>query len=67
MNRLGIPVDPTLFPPEANVATITVDGDRVYFEDQPLGNLRQQAISDACREKLKPGQALQSKIEGEVP
>jgi len=67
IDRLGIPVDRSLFSPEANVATITVDGDRVYFEGQPLGNLRQQAISEACRKKLIPEQALQSEIEGKVP
>lgn len=51
-DRLGIPADRKQFVPEANVAVVTVDGDRVYFNGQPLSNLKQQAIADACRKEL---------------
>jgi len=52
-DRIGIPANPNLFVPEANVAEVRVDGDRVFFDGQPLSDLRQQAVADACREKLK--------------
>ena len=51
-DRLGIPPDRNLFSPEANVATVTVDGDQILFEGQYIGDLRQQAVSKACTEKL---------------
>jgi hypothetical protein len=41
--------------PEANVAVVTVDGDRMSLDSQPLSDLRQQAVADACREKLLSG------------
>ncbi len=54
-DRLGIPADPKLYVPEANVAVVSVEGDRVFFEGQPLSDLRQQAVAEACREKLRSG------------
>ncbi|NQV22527.1 MAG: hypothetical protein HQ511_14025 [Rhodospirillales bacterium] len=58
-DRLGIPADRKQFVPEANVAVVTVDGDRVYFDGQPLSDLNQQAIAEACQKKFddSPGEA----------
>lgn len=47
--------DPKLYVAEANVAVVSVEGDRVFFEGQPLSDLRQQAVAEACREKLRSG------------
>ena len=63
-DRLGIPPDPRLYAPEANVAVVSVEGDRVIFEGQPLSDLRQQAVAEACREKLRSGPAVKRRPRG---
>jgi hypothetical protein len=50
--RLGIPANQKDYVPEANIAVVTVEGDEVRFNDQPLGNLQQEAIAAACDKKL---------------
>lgn len=50
--RLGIPANQKDYVPEANIAVVTVDGNEVRFNDQPLGNLQQEAIAAACSKKL---------------
>ena len=50
--RLGIPANKKNYFPEANIAVVTVAGNEVRFNDQPLGNLQQDAIAAACHKKL---------------
>lgn len=52
--RLGIPPDRKLYAPEANVAEVRVEGEKVYFDGQLISSPHQQEIADACRKKLEP-------------
>lgn len=38
-----------LYKGEGKVGTVSVKGDKVYFNDQLLGNADQAAVADACR------------------
>ncbi|MSP88640.1 MAG: hypothetical protein EXQ92_07485 [Alphaproteobacteria bacterium] len=54
--RLGLPTDGSLFKPEAQIGTVSVRGNRVFFNNQPLGAQDQAALQQACAERQKARQ-----------
>ena len=47
--RLGIPVMPHLYKPEAIIGTISYRDDRFYFNDQPLQDDAEATLAELCR------------------
>jgi hypothetical protein len=47
--RLGIKLDPTLFPLGTELGQITVRGDRAYFNGAPLAPGAEAALASLCR------------------
>ncbi|MBM3571696.1 MAG: hypothetical protein FJX52_04930 [Alphaproteobacteria bacterium] len=56
-DRLGIPSDRSLFKPEAQIGTVTVRGNQVFFNNQPLGAQDQAAVARACAQRQSTGGA----------
>lgn len=51
-NRLGIPVDPTLYKPETFLGDVTVKPDgRAYFNGQPLQNDAAYELAQLCQKQ----------------
>lgn len=54
VRRFGIPVPgPRGLDPEVQLGVITVQGNRVYYNGQPLDDPDQQRLAAACRDFLK--------------
>ncbi len=51
--RFKIPTDSTLWNAKAQVGTVTVKGDQVYYEGQLLGDQETAALEQLCREQLQ--------------
>jgi hypothetical protein len=51
--RFGVPTNPNLYQPKANVGSITVKGDKAYFDGQPLTDQTQEALAAYCAAELK--------------
>ena len=49
--KYNIPANSVLFNARAQVGVVEVHGDRVYYEDQLLGDHEVAALEDACRER----------------
>lgn len=49
--KYNIPANSVLFNARAQVGVVEVRGDRVYYEDQLLGDHEVAALEDACRER----------------
>ncbi|WP_207458517.1 hypothetical protein [Azospirillum sp. SYSU D00513] len=47
--RLGYPVPSGGLPPGAEIGTLTLDRDRLYFNGQPLGAAREAQLYALCR------------------
>jgi hypothetical protein len=56
--RLGLPTDGSVYKPEAQIGTVSVRGNQVFFNGQQLEAQDQAALSRACAERQK---ALQKK------
>lgn len=54
--RLGLPTDGSVFKPEAQIGTVSVRGNQVFFNNQPLGAQDQAALQQACAERQKARQ-----------
>jgi len=52
--RFNIPVTPDLYQPEANIGTITIEGDKAYFNGQPLATESINELAEICS-KLAQG------------
>ena len=50
-DRFGIPANSVLFEAKAQVGTVVVVGDQIYYEGQLLGDADQRALALACREQ----------------
>jgi hypothetical protein len=50
-DKYNIPANSVLFNARAQVGVVEVRGDRVYYEDQLLGDHEIAALEDACRER----------------
>jgi len=50
-DRFGIPANSVLFEAKAQVGTVAVVGNQVYYEGQLLGDADQRALAMACREQ----------------
>lgn len=50
-DKYNIPANSVLFNARAQVGVVEVRGDRVYYEDQLLGDPEVAALEDACRER----------------
>ncbi|PCJ60394.1 MAG: hypothetical protein COA65_04020 [Rhodospirillaceae bacterium] len=52
--RFNIPVTPDLYQPEATIGTITIEGDKAYFNGQPLVTESINKLAEICS-KLAQG------------
>jgi hypothetical protein len=53
-DRFNIPANSVLWNAEAQVGTVIVKGDQVYYEGQLLGDPETAALEQLCREQLAP-------------
>ncbi|HET8728216.1 MAG TPA: hypothetical protein VFO41_11945 [Alphaproteobacteria bacterium] len=53
VERLGIPEDATGFGGTVEVGTVTLVGDRLFFNGQPLTPTDEAAIARACRDVMR--------------
>jgi hypothetical protein len=51
-DKYHIPANSVLFAAKAEVGTVTVHGDRVYFNGQELTDPEQAALADLCRQQV---------------
>ena len=52
LHKFGVPANSPLLLPGAEVGKITVEnGNRAYFNGQPLGDAEMKAIAEACRQR----------------
>ena len=51
--RFGVPATSELFRPGANIGVVTVKGDKVYFNGQPLATESVDELAAICRELTK--------------
>lgn len=51
-DRFYIPANSVLFDAKAQVGTVVVQGDQVYFNGQPLQDPETAALEEACRERI---------------
>jgi hypothetical protein len=51
-DKYHIPANSVLFAAKAEIGTVTVHGDRVYFNGQELTDPEQAALADLCRQQL---------------
>jgi len=51
-DRFHLPANSALYAGKAEVGTVTVTGDRVFFNGQELTDADTAALSEACREQL---------------
>ena len=51
--RFGVPANANLYQPKAKVGSITVKGDKAYFDGQPLTDQTQDALAAYCAAELK--------------
>lgn len=51
--RFGVPANANLYQPKAKVGSITVKGDKAYFDGQPLADQTQDALAAYCAAELK--------------
>lgn len=51
-DKYHIPANSTLFHAKAEIGTVTVHGDRVYFNGQELSDPEERALADLCRQQL---------------
>ena len=46
--RFNIPVTPNLYQPEANIGTVTIEGDKAYFNGHPLATESVNELAEIC-------------------
>lgn len=51
--RFGMPATPDLYKPEANIGVVTVEGDKAYFNGQPLATESINELAEICRKLTK--------------
>ena len=51
-DKYHIPANSVLWAAKAEIGTVTVHGDRVYFNGQELSDAEEAALADLCREQL---------------
>jgi hypothetical protein len=51
-DKYHIPANSVLFAAKAEIGTVTVHGDRVYFNGQELTDPEQAALADLCRQQV---------------
>ncbi len=53
LRKYGIPANSPFLLPSVGIGRITIEdqGQRVYFNGQPIGDTEQRALADACRER----------------
>ncbi|HVO03450.1 MAG TPA: hypothetical protein VMT54_14685 [Candidatus Cybelea sp.] len=50
-DRFHIPANSALWAAKAEVGTVTITGDQVYFNGQPLGDAETAALAEICRQQ----------------
>lgn len=53
-DRFNIPANSVLWNAEAQVGTVIVKGDQVYYEGQLLGDPEAAALAELCRQQFHP-------------
>ncbi len=51
--RFNIPVTPDLYQPEANIGRVTIEGDKAYFNGQPLATESINELAEICSKRAK--------------
>ena len=51
--RFNIPVTPDLYQPEANIGRVTIEGDKAYFNGQPLATESINELAEICSKLAK--------------
>ena len=51
--RFNIPVTPDLYQPEANIGVVTIEGNKAYFNGQPLATESINELAEICNQLAK--------------
>lgn len=51
--RFGVPPTAELYRPEARIGAVTVEGDKAYFNGQPLATESVNELAEVCRRLIK--------------